>query len=81
MKENEKSKLQQLDPDGSHGTIQRILLDPQINVIPYHEALYWLVKEVLKEREYYQKNNQKLEIIMKANGLYTSEVLGLGESD
>lgn len=79
MKEAEKQKLLQLDPDGMSGTIQQTLMHPKVNEIPYADALYHLLSKTLEERAYYERMYQKFFNVITSAGLMTNELLGLGE--
>lgn len=79
MKEQEKAKIVQLDPDGINGTIQQVLLHPKVNEMPYADALYHLLSKTLEERGYYEKMYQKFFNVLSVNGLVTNELLELEE--
>ena len=51
MKENEIRFLVGLDPDRLSGTIQELLMRPNILNMPYHKALEYLVKQTLEEKK------------------------------
>jgi len=79
MKPQEIDKLVQLDPNGMNGTIMQTLLHPEVNEIPFADALYHLLSKTLEERAYYEKMYQKFFNVLTANGLMTNELLGLEE--
>ena len=79
MKEQEKQKLRQLDPEGLSGTIQSILLDPNINQAHYADVLYYLLHKTLDERAYYEKMYQKFFNVITSAGLMSNELLELEE--
>ena len=79
MKEQEKQKLRQLDPEGLSGTIQSVLLDPNINQMPYPDAIYYLLHKTLDERAYYEKMYQKFFNVITSAGLMSNELLELEE--
>lgn len=69
MKEAEKSKIQMLDPDGCNGTIQSILLDPNINQASYPEVLYYLLSKTLEEKGYLERVSNAMTNVLLANKL------------
>lgn len=73
MKENEIRFLLSLDPDRESGTIQELLLRPNILQTPYHKALEYLVKQTLEEKKALTEENNVLSSVLKANGLYTRD--------
>jgi hypothetical protein len=79
MKPQEINKLQALDPTGMNGTIQSILLDPNINQASYPDVLYYLLAKTLDERKYYEKMYQKFFNVLTANNLMSNELLELEE--
>lgn len=79
MKPQEISKLQQLDPNGCYGTLQHLLMNPNINQMPYADALYYLLHKTLDERAYYEKIYQKFFNVITSAGLMSNELLELEE--
>lgn len=77
MKPQEIEKLKQLDVNGTNGTIQHLLMNPNINQMPYADAIYYLLHKTLDERAYYEKMYQKLFNVLTANGLMSNELLEL----
>lgn len=73
MKENEIRWLLNLDPDRLSGTIQELLMRPNILNMPYHKALEYLVKQTLEEKKALTEENRVLSSVLKANNLYTRE--------
>lgn len=73
MKENEIRFLVGLDPDRSSGTVQELLMRPNILNMPYHKALEYLVKQTLEEKKALTEENRVLSSVLKANNLYTRE--------
>lgn len=69
MKEIEKEKLRQLDVQDLSGTIQSVLMDPNINQASYPDVLYYLLSKVLEERGYYERVNNKMMNVLLANKL------------
>ena len=70
MKPQEISKLQQLDPNGCYGTLQQLLMDPNINQIGYAEALYHVLSKCIEEKTYLERANLKLTNVLKSTHLY-----------
>lgn len=73
MKENEIRWLLNLDPDRLSGTIQELLMRPNILNMPYHKALEYLVKQTLEEKKALTEENRVLSSVLKANNLYNRE--------
>lgn len=79
MKPQEISKLKALDPNGCYGSLQQVLLDPNLNQIGYAEALYYLLTKAVEERSYYEKMYQKFFNVLTVNNLINNELLELEE--
>lgn len=79
MKPQEIDKLRMLDTNGCWGSLQQVLLDPNINQIGYAEALYHLLVKAVEERGYYEKMYQKFFNVITAAGLMSNELLELEE--
>lgn len=73
MKENEIRWLVNLDLDRTSGTIQELLMRPNILNMPYHTALEYLVRQTLEEKKALTEENRVLSSCLKANNLYTRE--------
>lgn len=73
MKENEIRFLLDLDKERMNGTIQELLMRPNILNMPYHKALEYLVKQTLEEKKALTEENRVLSSCLKANNLYTRE--------
>ena len=73
MKENEIRFLVSLDPDRLSGTIQELLMRPNILNMPYHKALEYLVKQTLEEKKALTEENRVLSSVLKREGWYTRE--------
>ena len=69
MKEAEKAKIAGLDPQGVSGTVQSVLLDPNINQAHYADVLYYLLVKVLEERSYYERVTNKATNLLKGKGM------------
>ena len=79
MKEQEKQKLHQLDSEGTNGTVQACLMDPNINLAHYADVLYYLLAKSLEEKQYLEKMYQKFFNVLTANNLMSNELLELEE--
>ena len=73
MKENEIRFLVSLDPDRLSGTIQDLLMRPNILNMPYHKALEYLVKQTLEEKKTLTEENRVLSSCLKKYNLYTRD--------
>lgn len=71
MKEQEKAKIAGLDPTGCSGTIQSVLLDPNINQAHYAEVLYYLLNKTLEEKSYLERVSNNMTNLLKSNGLHS----------
>lgn len=71
MKEAEKNKLRMLDPEGMSGTIQSVLLDPNINQASYPDVLYYLISKTLEEKSYLERISNAMTSVLLAQGLHT----------
>jgi len=68
MKEQEKAKIAGLDPTGCNGTVQSLLLDPNINQASYPEVLYYLLNKTLEEKSYLERvSNNMTNVLLAAN--------------
>lgn len=73
MKEHEIRWLVGLDPDRISGTVQELLMRPNILNMPYHKALEYLVKQTLEEKKALTEENRVLSSVLKREGWYTPE--------
>lgn len=71
MKENEIRFLLDLDKERMNGTIQDLLMRPNILNMPYHKALEYLVKQTLEEKKALTEENRVLSSCLKKHNLYT----------
>ena len=71
MKEQEKVKIAALDPTGCNGTVQSVLLDPNINQASYPEVLYYLLSKVLEEKSYLERVSNAMTNTLLANGMHS----------
>jgi len=70
MKPQEIDKLCQLDPTGCNGTIQAVLLDPNINQAHYADVLYYLLAKTIEEKGYFERTTNNLTKVLKAKDLW-----------
>jgi len=64
-----------LDPDGANGSVQIILQDHKD--MEFTEALKTIAQSLAFQLTSYRRENRMLSDILRRNGLYESEVLGL----
>lgn len=69
MKPQEINKLTTLDPTGCNGTVQSVLLDPNINQASYPEVLYYLLSKTIEEKGYLERVNNRMTNTLLANKL------------
>jgi hypothetical protein len=70
MKPQEIEKIQQLDVQGINGTVQSILLDPNINQASYPEVLYYLLVKHIEEKSYFERTTNNMMAVLRANNLH-----------
>ncbi len=73
MKPDQINFLISLDPDRLSGTVQDLLMRPNILNMPYHKALEYLVKQTLEEKKALTEENLVLSSVLKREGWYTRE--------
>lgn len=69
MKPQELSKLKALDPNGCYGSLQQILMDPNINQIGYAEALYHVLAKCIDEKAYLERVNRAMTNVLQTKGM------------
>ena len=81
MKPQEIIKIRQLDVQGLNGTVQSVLLDPNINQAHYAEVLYYLLHKTLEEKSYLERVSNAMTRVLQSQGLLTelNECLELEE--
>lgn len=68
MKPQEIEKIRSLDKDGTNGTVQSVLMNPNINQAHYAEVLYYLLSKVLEEKGYLERaSNAMTRVLQSAN--------------
>lgn len=69
MKPQEIEKLRQLDVQGMNGTIQSVLMNPDITQASYPEVLYYLLAKTLEEKSYLERVSNSMTNVLKSNGM------------
>ena len=69
MKPQEIEKIRSLDKDGTNGTVQGVLLNPNINQAHYAEVLYYLLSKVLEEKSYLERVSNTMTRVLQSAGL------------
>jgi hypothetical protein len=77
MNLNQQLWLKSLDPDQMYGTIQRILMEENLSIIPFETVCKHLITAMMQERETMLKENNIMRKELIKHNLYTSELLGL----
>lgn len=70
MKEQEKEKIRQLDKEGMSGTIQAVLLDPNINQAHYADVLYYLLVKTIEEKSYFERTTNAMTNVLRSHNLF-----------
>jgi len=71
MKPQEIDKLKQLDPNGCYGTLQQVLMDPNLSQIGYAEALYHVLTKCIEEKAYLERVNNAMMNVLKAAEMHS----------
>lgn len=69
MKPQEIDKLRMLDVNGCYGTLQQVLLDPNLNQIGYAEALYHVLSKCIEEKAYLERVNTAMTNLLVSKGM------------
>ena len=69
MKPQEIVKIRQLDSQGTNGTVQACLMDPDINQAHYAEVLYYLLHKTLEEKSYLERVSNAITRVLQAHSL------------
>lgn len=69
MKPQEIEKIRQLDVQGMNGTVQSVLLNPNINQAHYAEVLYYLLVKSLDEKAYFERTTNAMMNVLKSHDL------------
>lgn len=71
MKPQEIEKIRQLDVQGLNGTVQSVLLNPNINQASYPEVLYYLLSKVLEEKSYLERASNAMTNVLKSANMHS----------
>lgn len=71
MKPQEIQKLKMLDVQGTNGTLQSCLMDPNINQASYPEVLYYLLAKHIEEKSYLERASNAMTNVLKSAGMHT----------
>ncbi|MGL5012966.1 MAG: hypothetical protein ACRC6V_01580 [Bacteroidales bacterium] len=77
MNLNQIEFLKALDPNQEYGTIQRILMEENLSIVPFENVAKYLLNCMVQERQTMLKENTLMQKELQKHGLYTSELLGL----
>ena len=77
MKQDQIEWLQRLDTDGTNGTVQTILLNPDLHKLDFLTVLKYLLETTLREKEAVLKEHQCMWQYLKKHGLDTAEAIGV----
>lgn len=77
MNLNQIEFLKALDPNQEYGTIQRVLMEENLSIIPFENVTKYLISTMTDERKLLVKENTLMQKELQKHGLYTSELLGL----
>ncbi len=77
MKQDQIEWLQRLDKDGTNGTVQTILLNPDLHKLDFLTVLKYLLETSLREKEAILKEHQCMWQYLKKHGLDTAEAIGV----
>lgn len=78
MNLNQVEFIRSLDKEGTFGTIQSVLLNPDLSKIPFESAAKYLLTCMKDERMTLMQENERMRKALEKAGLYTNEVaLGL----
>lgn len=79
MKQEQIEWFQRLDKDGTNGTVQTILLNPDLQKLDFQTTLKYLLEVSLREKEAILKEHQAMWQFLKKHGLDTAEAIGIRE--
>lgn len=70
--------LKSLDPDQTYGTVQRVLMEDNLSVIPFENVARYLLTCMKDERMTLMQENTRMRKALQKHNLYTNEIaLGL----
>lgn len=71
MKPQEIEKIRSLDVQGTNGTLQSVLLNPNINQASYPDVLYYLLSKTLEEKQYLERVSNAMTNVLQTKGLHS----------
>lgn len=77
MNLNQVEFLKALDPTQEYGTIQRVLMEDNLSIVPFENVAKYLISTMMGERKLLVKENTLMQKELQKHGLYTSELLQL----
>ena len=77
MNLNQQIWLKSLDPDQMYGTLQRVLMEENLSVVPFEAVCKHLITAMMDERQTFLKEVNVMRRELVKHGLYTSELMGL----
>ena len=77
MNLNQQLWLKSLDPDQMYGTVQRVLMEENLSVVPFEAVCKHLITAMMQERETMMDENTRLRKALEKAGLYNGALLGL----
>lgn len=79
MKQEAIDFLKSLDPDGMNGTIQSVLMNPNLGSAGFEQVLKMLLVQTLQEKEALIGLNMKMTNYLSSIGHLNNKALGLEE--
>ena len=77
MNLNQQLWLKSLDTDQMYGTLQRVLMEENLSVIPFEAVCKHLITAMMQERETMMDENTRMRKALEKAGLYNGALLGL----
>lgn len=77
MNLNQQLWLKSLDPDQMYGTLQRVLMEENLSVVPFEAVCKHLITAMIKERKTMMGENTRMRKALEKAGLYSGILLGL----
>lgn len=74
MNLNQQIWLKSLDPDQMYGTLQRVLMEENLSVVPFEAVCKHLITAMMQERETMMDENTRMRQALQKAGLYTNEI-------
>lgn len=71
MKPQEIEKIRSLDKDGVNGTVQSVLMNPNINQAHYAEVLYYLLSKTIEEKSYLERVSNAMTNVLRGAGMHS----------